>query len=448
MTEGHPARDAPRFRLDPYRCEKALLLFQEERYQKRSHSVYAVDRTTTRGERREVRYEDGLWRCSCPKDGALKLCHHQIVAYLAEGVLRPDQLPKPTVPYEDARRLKAQRPRPFGADARAEEHMDWWIPLLVRHASLQAPRLLDRPDGEPGRPRNAQEDSLVCAVLWAINQKNARNGRFHRAALRDAGILDHRVGSADVSRTLLDPNTTILLQSAIQTLAAPFANVDTPWPTPFPVGILGRKFAVDSTGFTPNRRGRYLEEKHRVRRKAVPWLKLHIGLSTKAKVVTYAEVTPDGNKTHDTTVFPRILDGTSRVATDGIEYVVGDGAYTNRPNVALVQAYGGTYLGPLRRDANDWAKGVGAMTDLQAFFTMHRDEFDAEYNDRSLAENHFASTKCRWGESLRSRRTVSQINETLARIVAMNAVRVTQHVHRLGVENEWWDRLVADLDTA
>jgi len=57
---------------------------------------------------------------------------------------------------------------------------------------------------------------------------------------------------------------------------------------------------------------------------------------------------------------------------------------------------------------------------LFGFFILHREEFLKAYHKRSNAESTFSAIKRVFGDSVRSRTCVAQINEVLLKVLAHN----------------------------
>jgi hypothetical protein len=154
----------------------------------------------------------------------------------------------------------------------------------------------------PGRPPVSQTDGLLSALVWATNQKNMRREQDTRDRMMTEGLLSRHVAYSVVSSTLTNPDTTPLLEEALLRTRDAFGDMD-PDATPLKLAILGDTFAIDSTGFTPSRRGHYNHEKHGPD-EPIPWLKLHLMVSTRAHLITSARITENkGEGTGDTSQF-------------------------------------------------------------------------------------------------------------------------------------------------
>jgi transposase len=67
-------------------------------------------------------------------------------------------------------------------------------------------------------------------------------------------------------------------------------------------------------------------------------------------------------------------------------------------------------------------------------FMFNREEFMAHYHKRSNAESVFSMVKGKFGDSVRSKSDVGQINEVLAKMLCHNICVLIRATHKLGVE--------------
>lgn len=379
-----------------------------------------------------VEQRHGLWECDCEDWAPLRPCVHVLTVLLRERIL----------PYPDEEAEATTRPAggitDWAAYRKAEEAIPRVLPRLARRLFEGLP---DTERRGPGRPPVPQADSLLCALMWSIAQKNARQEQETRDRLLADGLLSRRVAGNDVSRTLTDPKTTAQLEEALRATRLPFSMVDDDG-TPFLLSAVGDTFAVDSTGFTPSRRGHYNTEKHGAEKPGpLPWLKCHLMISTKAHLITGARITSNtGEGTGDTSQFEPVFRDTAEAFP--VAAVVGDGAYANRKNVTLVRDAGASPFFPPRADTITKQHTASGWADMVAFFIMRRAEFDAIYHTRSNVESVNSAIKRRFGETLRSRSVTSRTNELLCKLIAYNLTVLVQQLHFLQVAEEWLDRIL------
>lgn len=429
--------DAPRLTIEPRRFMRALKIVERPKSIAPSGDKFRV-RSQSGGGFWQVRHDRGLWLCECPDAGLVRPCQHVLAVLLRLRILpRPDH-DEPEEPETPPPPWSAEGPRfDWAAYNKAERVMAETLPRLAWRLFELLPQ--PPPHHGPGRPPIPQTDSLLCAFMWSIAGRNARQEQATRDRLFADGLLSRPIPASDVSRRLVDDDTAPLLEEALLRTREPFMALD-PEETPLTLAVMGDTFAIDSTGFTPSRRGHYNHEKHGPQ-PAMPWLKCHLMISTKAHLITSARITSSsGENTHDTTQFAPLFEETKDAFPVG--YVVGDGAYSGRKNVAAVKDAGAEPFFRPRKDTITKQYATPGWADMIAFFTMHRREFDAIYHRRSVIEGVNSSIKRRFGETLRSRTATSRKNELLCKLVAYNLTVLVQHLHFLHVEDEWLDQIL------
>lgn len=430
--------EAPEIVIEPERYRRALKTARTKGQIMREGKIERFKvKSQSGGGSYTVEEEGRVWTCTCPDASQTRPCKHALAILLHLAIL-PYPLEAPPAPKPPASTAREPEPTDWNAYLKAEKSLGENLPRLARRLFSLLP---EPPASQIGRPRIPQADSLLCALLWSINQKNARVEQATRDRLFEEGLISRRVSGCEVSRTLMDKRTTQLLEEALKLSREPFASVD-PDASPFTLQVTGDTFAVDSTGFTPSRRGRWNTEKHGGSAAGpIPWLKAHLMISTKTHLITSARITGNtGEGSGDSKQFAPLLKETAGAFPVG--YVVGDGSYAFKDAVNLVRHVGGEPFFPMREDANPKGGGGRAWGDLIAFFRTQRPAFDAIYHRRSVIESVNSAIKRRFGESLRSRTQTSRVNELLCKLVAHNLVVIVQQVHFLGAEDDWLDRIL------
>jgi hypothetical protein len=437
----HPDPDAPELAIEPGRLKRALALVQQKDAIAPFLNAWTYKVRSQRGGGfYHVEERSGLWDCDCPDAALTRPCLHVLGVFLKRGII-----PHPDEETEEPE-ARDGKEMDHAAMRKAELAISSNLPRLAYRLFEMLPQ--PPPRYGPGRPSLTQTDGLLCALLWSINGRNMRREQETRDRLTAEGILGRRIACNSVSRALTDEETTPLLEAALRLTREPFSTLDA-HASPLTLAV-GSTFAVDSTGFTPSRRGHYSEERHRQRAarekrtgpaEPLPWLKAHIMVSTRAHLITSARITSSiGKGTGDPSLFPPLMDETA--ATFRVGVVVGDPAYTNRAIVEQVVSLGATPIFKPRSNMRTQQHGVSGWGDMIAFFMVHRQEFDALYHRRVQVESVNSAIKRRFGESLRSRTPISRRNELLCRLIAYNLVVLIQQVHLLHAEDEWLERIL------
>lgn len=70
--------------------------------------------------------------------------------------------------------------------------------------------------------------------------------------------------------------------------------------------------------------------------------------------------------------------------------------------------------------------------------SLRRDEFNAHYHRRSNVESVFSMMKRKFGEKLRSRGEIAQINEALCKVLCHNICCLIQSMHELNLKPKFY----------
>jgi transposase len=220
---------------------------------------------------------------------------------------------------------------------------------------------------------------------------------------------------------------TAALRSLVELSALPLKAVET-------------DFAVDSTGFSTSRFGRWYDHKWGKERTRREWVKLHAMTGVRTNIVTAVELTGDhGPNSHDTNHLRPTL---ATTVANGFtpRDVTADKAYSSRANLQAVADAGATPYIPFRggvpalQGIPPVAPKGNAFLRMQYLFAYQRDTFLSHYHVRSNVETTFSMIKRKFGDSLRSKSDVGQMNEVLAKVVAHNLCVLIACIYELGLD--------------
>ena len=153
-------------------------------------------------------------------------------------------------------------------------------------------------------------------------------------------------------------------------------------------------------------------------------------IGVKTHIVTAATVT-DRDR-HDITQFKPLLEQTAQ-NFDMVE-VSADKAYSSRDMIAHIDQMGISPFIPFRNNSKVKASMKNPAWDkLFHYYNFKREEFLAHYHKRSNVESAFSSIKRKFGDTIRSRTDVAQINEVLLKLLAHNIVCLVHSIHELGI---------------
>ncbi|MGD0141982.1 MAG: transposase [Rhizomicrobium sp.] len=279
---------------------------------------------------------------------------------------------------------------------------------------------------QPGRPRIPLRDATFLACYKVYTRSAAR--RF----MTDVGIA-HRSGSIScepcfnsIINVMSDPRMTDVLVDLITT-------------TSLPVRDLERTFAADSSGFTRSKYDRWIDIKSSALKQQHTWTKLHLMSGVVTHIVTAVVI--KGKDASDTKQFPTLLSKTAE--NFHIDLVYADKAYATLPNYEVCAeadvtpyiAFKSNHTGKGGRtvESRD-SKGSVLWRKMFAMFQYHRDEFLANYHQRSNVETVFSMIKAKFGGEVRSKTETAALNEVLCKIVCHNICCLISAMFVLGLD--------------
>jgi transposase len=288
------------------------------------------------------------------------------------------------------------------------EERDRLLPMLADLCST-----VSQPEQIRGRPRLPMGDMAFAAIAKVYSGRSARRFDSDVREAKTKGLTSDDPHFNSVLRYLRDPALTPILHDLVALSALPLKGIE-------------KDFAADSTGFSTCRFVRWYDQKYGTPKEKREWVKLH----AMCGVVTNVAVEMSGWESHDTNYFRPLLAKTAEQFE--ISEVSADKAYNSKANMAAVDAVGATPYIPFRRsvveikDGTTWAR-------MYHMFAYERDAFLAQYHKRSNVETTFSMIKAKFGDSLRSKSHVGQINEVLCKVICHNLCVLISAIHELGL---------------
>jgi transposase len=272
-----------------------------------------------------------------------------------------------------------------------------------------------------GRPRLPLADVIFGLTLKSYT---TMSGRRFMSIIRDAETKELVTKSPSFTsgfRYLENPDLTPILKTLIEQSASPLRAVET-------------DFAVDSSGFSTNTYSRWFDHKWGKERSHQNWIKTHLICGVKTHVVTSVEATP--YESADNVQLPALVKQTAK--TFDINEVSADKAYSDRRNLKVVQAVGGTAYIPFKVNSTGMGdhhhKFDGLWNHMWHYYNCNRDAFMAHYHKRSNVETTFSMIKAKFGTSVRAKTPIAQVNEVLCKVLCHNICVLIQSAVELGVE--------------
>lgn len=355
--------------------------------------------------------------CSCPDfETRAQPCKH---IYAVQFTIQREEGPNGTSVETVCRVTYSQNWSAYNAAQVNEQEQ---FGLLLRDLCNTIPQ----PPQTMGRPRLSLGDMVLAAGTKVYSTLSARRAMTN-------------VRNADLERTphfnsvlgyLNKGEMTPLIKELIELSALPLQAIE-------------RDFAVDGSGFSTSTyaRSRWYDEKYgKTKRRTARWLKAHIMTGVTTNIVTAAEVTPDASA--DSPFLPVLVNTTSQGFD--VKEVSADKAYLSRTNLHAIEDVGATPFIPFKADSVPRPRSGYNRDALWErayhFYHLHRSEFLAHYHKRSNVETTFAMIKAKFGDSVRAKNPVAQVNEVLVKILCHNICVLIQSMYEFGVAKPVFNR--------
>lgn len=280
---------------------------------------------------------------------------------------------------------------------------------------------IEQPEQHRGRPRLALSDATFAVTMKVYSGFSSR--RFS-SALADAainGMIERPIHYNSVNNYLADPAMTPVLTDLIEWSSAPLSTVES-------------QFAIDSTGFSTSRFGRWFDKKWGKSTEYRVWVKLHAVVGTASQIVTAVEVT-DLHGADSPQFIPLVRSTAERF---DVQEISADKAYLSYNNVANAEFVGATPYIPFKVNTVPSAP-TGAWGRMYHRFAYDAENFALHYHQRSNVESAFSAIKRKFGDSLRTKTEVANQNEVLAKVLCHNLAVTVRAMHQFGVEPEFGD---------
>lgn len=355
----------------------------------------------------EVSEED--FSCTCADYQAHKVtCKHAYAAryHLTDQLKAKVDLPpvkKPAYPQDWRNYTKAQN----------EE--------VQRFNQLMAELIkeIEEPAQTMGRPRLSLRETIHCAVQKVYSQLSSRRAHSLYRNAQERQQIGRAPNYNAINKLLNQPELTPLLHKLLEISASPLRTVET-------------DFAVDSTGFRTTRFNEWAEDRFGLTRDK-KWLKAHLCCGVKTNVVTAVKITDEHGA--DSPQLPYLVERTAQGFQ--IREVSADKGYSSRDNYDAIASFGGQGYIPFKEGSTGGSRGSDLWRKMFHFFLYRHREFLAHYHKRSNVESTVNMIKTKFGDSLKSKNYVAQVNELLCKIIAHNIVVVIHECRELGVTPEF-----------
>jgi hypothetical protein len=274
-----------------------------------------------------------------------------------------------------------------------------------------------------GRPRLPLSDVVYAAAMKVFVGLSGRRASTDVKDCLGMGHIDRAPSYNALFDRVGDPALTPILMKLVEESAAPIAEID-----------LERAYGVDATGFSTKTYVRWFDHKYGRERREARWVKLHIAIGVRSKIITAAVVT-DGTM-NDSPQLPGLVETTAKQFT--VKEVLADKGYVGMPSLEAIAKVGAEAYIPFK--SNSQGEGPELWRKLWHLWAFHRDEFLKHYHSRSNVEGVFSSMKRKFGGSLRSRKHEALVNEALLKVICHNLSVLVRMMYEMGIEPTFWGK--------
>ncbi|MGH7133859.1 MAG: transposase [Phycisphaerales bacterium] len=389
------------------RQQKGLVIAATSKIQRKG-DTWVVPSQTLVGKYTVHLSEEG-GRCTCPDhEKRQQPCKH---IFAVEYVVKRETAVDGTV--TETRGVKVSYTQEWSTYNAAQTTEKEHFCRLLRDLTANVPT---PPQVGAGNRRLAISEVLFAAAFKVYSGFSGRRFMTDLRAARDAGLVGHAAHYNSIFDLMETETLTPILHGLIEQSSLPLREVE-------------QDFAVDSTGFGTARFYRYYSEKYGHEQLGRAWVKTHACVGTKTNIVTAVVIS--GMTEHDSPQFAKLIESTAERFE--IREVSADKAYSGRDNYALVDRLGATPFIPFRSNAKPDPKAP-MWNKMWHWFALNREDFGVHYHKRSNVEATFSAIKRVFGDSVRSKTPIAQINEVLLKILCHNIRVLIYEMHELGIE--------------
>jgi transposase len=357
--------------------------------------------------------------CTCPDFQSHKTkCKH---IYAVEFVLQREQ---------GVRIARDRQITEIAAQAKATYSQNWPVYNKVQteekhHFQRLLHELTSHVQSPPqprGRPRVPLGDMIFACGVRVYSTLSGRRAMSDLKDAYDKGYLSKLPCHSVIFKYFETEQLTPYLYHMILQAAVPLRTVET-------------DFAVDSSGFRTQGYVRWFNARYGHEQENHDWLKVHISTGVKTNIIASVEITD--RHAHDAPFFDPLMTQTAKDFT--VNEASADKAYSSRHNLRLVNSMKAKPYIAFKDNAIE--SGTCEVWDkLFHYYSLHKQEYMAHYHKRSNVESTFWMVKSKFGEEIRSKLPVAQINEALCKLLCHNICCVIQSVYELGIEADFWKK--------
>lgn len=268
-----------------------------------------------------------------------------------------------------------------------------------------------------GRPPQKVRDMVFCMLLKTYTGLSSRRLQSDLKTAKDLNYISKVPCYSTLMLYFNDKRLQALLQELIHVSAIPLKDRE-------------EQFAIDSSGFSTSKFGRWFDYKWDKEKEQRIYQKAHIMCGTLSNVVVSVEVT--NQRGADCPQFKHLLK--KGVLNFRVKEVSADRAYCSHENYGLAEELGVVAFIPFRSNMSNRARGLAVWKKMYDFSKNHPQAFGEKYHRRSNVESTFNMIKQKFGSDLMTKNFDANMNEILCKILCHNLCCLITAYFKLNVE--------------
>lgn len=271
-----------------------------------------------------------------------------------------------------------------------------------------------------GKPTNPLSDTIYSMVFKVYSTFSGRRFSTDMKTAKEIGFVEKKIPYNSMFDYFKKKELTPLLAQIVTITSLPLKSVE-------------HDFAIDSTGFGTSQFQRWYSFKHGKEISSRKWVKCHFMTGVKTNIIPSVKITSEFD--NDSPELKALVNETA--LNFDMEEVSADKAYLSRDNMNLIEEAGAMPFIPFKSNATAKPKSSPIWKKMFYYFQLNNEEFLQHYHKRSNAETSVMMIKSKFGDSVRSKKWTSQVNEVLCKVICHNICVVIQEMHELGIEADF-----------
>lgn len=279
---------------------------------------------------------------------------------------------------------------------------------------------INQPTYNFGRPNKILGDTIYSLIFKTYSTFSSRRFFSDMEIAKEKGFISQITPRSSMSDYFNKKEITPILADIVTLTSLPLRTIE-------------KDFAIDSTGFGTSNFQRWFSFKHGKDIDSRKWVKCHLVTGVKSNIITSVKVTSQFEND-----CPQLKELVNKTAENfDMEEISGDKAYLSRNNINAIEEVGAKAFIPFKSNSTAKPKNSPLWKKMYHYFMLNQDDFLEHYHKRSNVETSVFMIKSKFGNSVRSKNWIAQVNEVLCKIICHNICCVIMEMHNLGIEADF-----------